>query len=622
MRRTDEGVSGKLKRGMPSAWDDRSPLASAQIDEGSVSAASDAFRLLFHLSVEESEDVAVESLLPEWPRLMDRLAIDPDSSKAQGTSFWTRMCPRGKPERRCLVHVSGQGLADSILLHVIEAPAESAAGDVFREIIDKTPAVVYLKDLAGRYQFVNRQFEELFGVDRTSVVGLTDYDIFPENMARDFRENDDSVATSGLPLKTEEVAPHSDGPHTYMSVKFPLSDSDGHVMAVAGISTDITELERANRETHRLREELQLVLDSVEDGLIGVGQAGEVTFANRAAGGMLKRSAASLQGSLLCDMFGSRDFRNALQSVLAGTAPGCASLDQLRLDPGPALPVQFSIAPLADTGQSTRAVVSFRDLSERVARERVEHELLAAHAVQKSLYPHEAPLCPGWDIAGAAFPAALACGDYYDFLCLPRNRLALVIGDVSGHGLGSAVSMVETRAYLRSLLLSGVELSDAIECLNEFLVVDLPEASFVTLFVAVVNLDNRELTYVGAGHPGYCLRTDGSRITLRSTATVLGFASRTKFPESGPIRLDPGDLLVLPTDGIQECLSAEGEFFGLDRLLQQVHAERHRSAGELAVSVYQTCQQFFGSRPQQDDISLVVAKVLEQTRSGRDDVLQ
>lgn len=612
MHRTETGVSGGRERGTPVAGGIRSPFATAQIDNGVVSAANDRFLWLFGLSVDDSGEVAIETLLPEWRPLIAELTSDSDASAGNEASRWTQACPHDRPAQRCFVHVSTAGPAEPTLLTVVDIAEEVDGGDVFREIVDETSAVIYLKDLAGKYQFVNRQFEELFSVARQSVVGLTDFDIFPEDLARNFRENDEWVATSGQPLKTEEVAPHADGPHTYMSLKFPLRGLNDCVIAVAGISTDITELERANRETRRLRDELQLVLDSVKDGLIGVNSLGQITFANRAASGILREPATQLLGGLLATSFGSQRFSDALQSVLSGAATGSASVDRLFPGLNSPLPVEYTISPLADTGQSTRAVVTFRDLSERMARERVEHELLAAHAVQKSLYPHEAPLCPGWDIAGAAFPAALACGDYYDFLCLPGNRLALVIGDVSGHGLGSAVSMVETRAYLRSLLLSGVELSEAIECLNEFLVVDLPEASFVTLFVAVVNLESRELTYVGAGHPGYCLRADGSRETLRSTATVLGFCSCLKFPESPPLKLHSGDLLVLPTDGIQECLSAEGEFFGVDRLLQYVHAERHRPAGELAAFVHQACQQFVGERPQQDDISLVVARVLDE----------
>ncbi|HTN02839.1 MAG TPA: PP2C family protein-serine/threonine phosphatase, partial [Planctomycetaceae bacterium] len=116
-----------------------------------------------------------------------------------------------------------------------------------------------------------------------------------------------------------------------------------------------------------------------------------------------------------------------------------------------------------------------------------------------------------------------------------------------------------------------------------------------------------------AGHPGYCLRADGSRATLPSTATVLGFSTRLTFPESAPLKLSSGDVLVLPTDGIQECLSEDGEFFGVDRLLGLVQADRHRPSAELAISVYQACQQFVGARPQQDDISLVVARVLDQS---------
>lgn len=182
-----------------------------------VSAANDRFLWLFGLSVEESGEVAIETLLPEWRLLIAELTTDGSALAGNEASRWTQACPHGRPAQRCFVHLSTTGPGEPTLLTVVDAAEEIDRGDVFREIVDKTSAVIYLKDLAGKYQFVNRQFEELFGVTRQSIVGLTDFDIFPEDLARNFRENDEWVATFGQPLKTEEVA-HSFGRPAHLYV--------------------------------------------------------------------------------------------------------------------------------------------------------------------------------------------------------------------------------------------------------------------------------------------------------------------------------------------------------------------------------------------------------------------
>ncbi len=131
-----------------------------------------------------------------------------------------------------------------------------------RDIMDFSSAVIYLKDTEGRFLFINKHFEALFKVSAEAVVGKTDHDLFPKEMADAFRENDRRVLEAGAPVEFEEIAPHPDGPHTYISMKFPLRDTAGVPYGVCGISTDITERVQGEMALKGARARLETLLAS------------------------------------------------------------------------------------------------------------------------------------------------------------------------------------------------------------------------------------------------------------------------------------------------------------------------------------------------------------------------
>jgi PAS domain S-box-containing protein len=156
-----------------------------------------------------------------------------------------------------------------------------------QSILDNSTAVIQVKDLSGRYVRINRRFEEIFGLDRSQIVGKTDHDLFPKEIADRFRANDLEVAETGRPLEFEEIAPQQDGPHDYISIKFPLFDDAGVVYATAGIFTDITDRKRADK---KLRDNEQLFRSIFENNQIGISFFnidGQAVFTNRAFQEML-----------------------------------------------------------------------------------------------------------------------------------------------------------------------------------------------------------------------------------------------------------------------------------------------------------------------------------------------
>jgi len=136
-------------------------------------------------------------------------------------------------------------------------PSVPVGPDQLQALVDHTSAVIYMRDLDGRYMVVNREYERLFHLRREEIVGLTDHDLFPAEIADEFRANDLLAASAGAPLHVEEVAPGNDGPHTYITVKFPLLDAAGKPYAVCGISTDITARKRAEEQVRQLNAELE-----------------------------------------------------------------------------------------------------------------------------------------------------------------------------------------------------------------------------------------------------------------------------------------------------------------------------------------------------------------------------
>ncbi len=116
---------------------------------------------------------------------------------------------------------------------------------LLQDMANNTIAVIYVKEASGRYMFVNRRFEQIFGLKADQIIGFTDHDIFPRHVADVFRANDVEVLERNATVQYEEIAPHLDGPHTYISIKFPLRDQAGIPSALCGISTDISERKQA-----------------------------------------------------------------------------------------------------------------------------------------------------------------------------------------------------------------------------------------------------------------------------------------------------------------------------------------------------------------------------------------
>ncbi len=259
------------------------------------------------------------------------------------------------------------------------------------------------------------------------------------------------------------------------------------------------------------------------------------------------------------------------------------------------------------------------EAEERRARRAAERALLAqeeelriAREVQEQLFPAGPPELAGYDIAGASRPAAATGGDYFDFIPAPRGHLLLVVGDVTGHGLGPAMLMADARAYFRALVLSSGNFEDILVRARHLLIEDLGDEHFITLLFVELEPTTGVLKYINAGHPaGYVLAPDGRiKAELTANTAALGIDRSGAPLVAGQVKLGPGDLVLLLTDGILEAQARNGEEFGEQRALDLVRSARARPAAEIIHELLDAARRYQEPNcARQDDMTAVIIKL-------------
>jgi serine phosphatase RsbU (regulator of sigma subunit) len=241
-------------------------------------------------------------------------------------------------------------------------------------------------------------------------------------------------------------------------------------------------------------------------------------------------------------------------------------------------------------------------------RARLENELSLARRIQARLLPAGPPDIAGLEIAGASESAREVGGDYFDHIDLGSGRVALVIADVSGKGVGAALIMSAFRASLVSHDMTDTDPAHLAVRLNGFLHHSVDPGKFVTAFVGFLDAATGALHYVNAGHnPPVLLRADGTPEWLNEGGTILGILPSSIFT-SGVATLAPGDLLVLYTDGVTEGADARGEMWGEERLVATLGRLRERPCTAIVRDLVSEVRAFEGESGPADDITVLIAR--------------
>jgi len=273
-----------------------------------------------------------------------------------------------------------------------------------------------------------------------------------------------------------------------------------------------------------------------------------------------------------------------------------------------------------DVDGNSFALVGFDEVSREIeaqrrsAAEKLESERRAAQEmeiakqVQARLFPQTLPSLRTLDYAGMCIQARQVGGDYYDFLDLGRERLGLVISDISGKGIAAALMMANLQANLRSQCAIAVDQPRRLlRSVNRLFYENTTDSAYATLFFAEYDDRARRLRYANCGHlTALLLHGDDTLERLDSTTTVLGLFNEWDC-SIGESQLRSGDTLALYTDGVTESFNDAGEEFGEERLIEALRRRREAPSRDLLTAIVDDVQQF-SPHQQHDDITLIVAK--------------
>lgn len=253
-------------------------------------------------------------------------------------------------------------------------------------------------------------------------------------------------------------------------------------------------------------------------------------------------------------------------------------------------------------------VENARLAEERMERERLEQELQLASEIQQRFQPASPPQLRGYELQGISFPCYEIGGDYYDFIERKDGRLIITLGDVSGKGTAAALLMSSLHAAVHAQAAFNDSLVATIKSVNQYLAENIPSNRFVTLFYAELNPETGELLFLNAGHnPPLIVHAAGTVEQLASGGLPLGINPNAEFRE-GRTQLNPGDVLVIYSDGVSEAQNPDGEEFGTARLWEVVSRNMDASAAGIRDRIESALTKFSQGTPAADDITLVIVK--------------
>ena len=390
-----------------------------------------------------------------------------------------------------------------------------------------------------------------------------------------------------------------------------VRDADGNKTHNQGILVDITERKLAEDELRKSEEKFRRIVETAGEGFLLMDENLRIVDVNEAYSRLLGYSREELIGKTPLDL-ATDDFRQFMEthriSILAK--------EQRRIEgtvvakDGRHIPILIHGSTLRDDSGNVIGNMAFvTDMTEH------KKALALAGEVQKSLLPQDQPHVQGLDIAGRNVSCDEIGGDYFDFLWrrdAKKGPYSVVVGDISGHGVDSALLMTTARAFLRMRASQPGSISDIISAMNQHLTRDVLETGrFMTLFYLSIDPGNDRIDWVRAGHDPALLYDPGRNefTELKGSGVALGVKEDFNYRENSMGGLSNGQIIAVGTDGIWEAVNSQGEMFGKERFREIIKKNAEAGSETILNAVYSELNSFTRGQKSEDDITLVIIKV-------------
>ena len=390
-----------------------------------------------------------------------------------------------------------------------------------------------------------------------------------------------------------------------------VRDAQGNKIYNQGLLVDITRRKLAEEELQRSEEKFRRIVETTGEGFILMDENLKITEVNAAYCKMLGYSRAEILGKTPLDL-ATDEFRqfmlNNRQEILAREYREFEGTVWAK--DGRQVPILVHGNTLrGDEGKVIGNMAFITDMTEH------KKALALAGEVQKSLLPQSKPNVQGLDIAGRNVSCDEIGGDYFDFLWRrenPNGPISVVVGDITGHGVDSALLMTSARAFLRMRASQPGTLSEIITAMNRHLTRDVLESGrFMTLFYLTVDPKQNRIYWVRAGHDPAILydpRQDTFE-ELKGSGVALGVNDAVEYLENYRDGLTNGQIIAIGTDGIWEAFNKKGKMFGKQRFKNIIRQNARAGADDILNAVYREINKFTQGQRSEDDITLVVIKV-------------
>lgn len=475
---------------------------------------------------------------------------------------------------------------------------------LFRRLAGDQPRLVYVSDNIRQMGYAAREFIEE-KIPFRDIVHPDDMERIAEEIEH-YAEEDVEEYTQFYRIMTR------DGQVRWVEDQTSVvRDDKGNKIFNQGLLVDITSRKLAEEEVRKSEEKFRRIVETAGEGFILMGEDLKIIDVNEAYCRLLGYSREEILGKTPIDL-ASEEFR---QFMLANREEILAK--EYREFEGTMVAKDGRHVPILIHGNTLRGDQGEVIGNMAFVTDMTEHKkaLALAGEVQKSLLPQSKPDVHGLDVAGRNVSCDEIGGDYFDFLWRrenPDGPFSVVVGDITGHGVDSALLMTSARAFLRMRASQPGTISEIVSAMNSHLTQDVLETGrFMTLFYLTVDPQKDRIDWVRAGHDPAILYDpqQDTFMELKGTGVALGVNDAFKYAENRHEGLTNGQVIAIGTDGIWEAFNKKGAMFGKKRFKDIIRKNAGAGADDILNAVYNEINQFAEGQKTEDDITLVIIKI-------------